>query len=158
MATNNEKPRAVHVTFIRASAEQVWNALTSEQLSSQYFFGRRLESDWKKGSRWTAYLPDNAGVDTTGEVIESDPPRRLVVTWHVQWLEEARKLGPALVSYEIEPAGEGVVKLRIIEEMSPETPQKFRDGGREGWGAILASLKSMLETGQALDIRMEPPK
>ena len=155
--TNLERPRAAHVVFIRASAERVWEALTSPTLSQQFFFSRRLESDWKKGSPWTAYLPDDKGVDTIGVVLESDPPKRLVVTWHVQWLEEARALGEAIVSYEIEPAGDGIVKLRVTEEMSPETPQKFRDGGREGWGAILSSLKSLLETGRALDIQMKPP-
>lgn len=156
--TKAERPLAVHVVFIRTTAERIWQALTSEELSQEYFFGRRLESDWKKGSRWTAYLPDDKGVDTIGEVLESDPPRRLVVTWHVQWLEEARALGAAIVSYDIEPAGDGIVKLRVTEEMSPETPQKYRDGGHEGWAAILSSLKSLLETGKALDIRMEPPQ
>jgi uncharacterized protein YndB with AHSA1/START domain len=91
-------------------------------------------------------------------VLESDPPRRLVVTWHVQWLEEARALGEAIVAYDIEPAGDGVVKLTVTEQISPNTPQKYIEGGRQGWSAILSSLKSLLETGEPLTIRMEPPQ
>lgn len=153
-----ERPRSVHVVFIRASAEAVWDALTSSALSQKFFFGRRLESEWKVGSRWTAYLPDSDDVDTIGVVLESQPPNRLVVTWHVQWLEEARALGEAIVAYDIEPAGDGVVKLTVTEQASPATPEKFIEGGRQGWAAILSSLKSLLETGEALTIRMGPPE
>jgi uncharacterized protein YndB with AHSA1/START domain len=156
--TKSDRPVLVHVVFIRAPAEAVWEALTSSELSPRYFFGRRLESDWKKGSPWTAYLPNDEGVDTIGVVLESDPPRRLVVTWHVQWLEEARALGEAIVAYDIEPAGEGVVKLTVTEQTSPNTPRKYIEGGRQGWAAILCSLKSLLETGEALGIKMEPPQ
>ena len=156
--TKSERPRSVHVIFIRASAEQVWAALTSSELSRKFFFGRSLESDWKVGSRWTAYLPDSDVVDTTGVVIESKPPTRLVVTWHVQWLEEARALGEAIVAYDIEPAGADIVKLTVTEQVSPATPQKFIEGGRQGWAAILSSLKSLIETGEPLTIKMEPPQ
>jgi uncharacterized protein YndB with AHSA1/START domain len=154
----NERPVLVHVVFVRARAEAVWEALTSSALSPKYFFGRRLESDWEKGSPWTAYLPNDEGVDTIGVVLESDPPRRLVVTWHVQWLEEARALGEAIVAYDIEPAGEGIVKLTVTEQAPPDTPRKYIDGGRQGWAAILSSLKSLLETGEALGIVMGPPQ
>jgi uncharacterized protein YndB with AHSA1/START domain len=156
--TKSERPRAVHVVFIRAPAERVWQALTSSELSQKFFFARRLESDWRVGSRWTAYLPGGERVDTTGVVLESEPPRRLVVTWHVQWLEEARALGEAIVSYDIEPAGESVVKLTVTEQIPPDTPQKYLEGGRQGWAAILSSLKSLMETGEALAIHLAPPQ
>jgi uncharacterized protein YndB with AHSA1/START domain len=152
------KADAVYTVFIRASAAAVWSALTSETESARYFFGRTLRSTWRVGDTWTAYLPDNAGVDTTGVVLEADPPRRLVVTWHVQWLEEARALGEAIVAYEIAPAGERVVKLQVSEWRPEGVPEKYVEGGRQGWAAILSSLKSLLETGEALAIQMKPPE
>jgi uncharacterized protein YndB with AHSA1/START domain len=151
------KPNFVHAIFIRATAERVWAALTSEADAPRYFFGRTLKSTWKVGDAWTAYLPEG-GVDTTGVVLEADAPRRLVVTWHVQWLEEARALGEAVVAYEIAPAGSDVVKLQVSEWRPPGTPQKYVEAGASGWAAILSSLKSLLETGDALTIRMAPPE
>ncbi len=152
------KPSSVHAIFIRSPAERVWSALTSKAEAPRYFFGRIVKSTWKVGEAWTAYLPDDGGVDTTGVVLEADPPRRLVVTWRVQWLEEARALGEAIVAYEIEPAGDGVVKLQVSEWRPAGVPQKYVDAGAIGWAAILSSLKSLLETGDALTIRMAPPQ
>jgi uncharacterized protein YndB with AHSA1/START domain len=147
----------VHAIFIRATAERVWSALTSEADAPRYFFGRTLKSTWRVGDAWTAYLPEG-GVDTNGVVLEVDRPRRLVITWHVQWLEEARALGEAVVAYDIEAAGDGIVKLSVSEWRPDGVPQKYKEAGASGWAAILSSLKSLLETGEALTIRMAPPE
>src|SRR6201998_1735235 len=92
----------VYVTYIATTPEKVWRALTSSDFTRQYFFGRSVESDWKKGSAWCLRMPDGR-VDVKGEVRESDPPRKLVVTWNVDWIAE--KLPEAIVSYEIEQLG-----------------------------------------------------
>src|SRR5262245_58436951 len=95
----------VYVTYIAASAERVWAALTSADFTKQYFFGRSVESDWKQGSPWILRKPDGTS-DVSGEVRESNPPRKLVVSWKVDGIEAMRNLPECVVSYEIEPAGE----------------------------------------------------
>jgi uncharacterized protein YndB with AHSA1/START domain len=86
-----------------------------------------------------------------------DPPRKLSVTWQVEWPEEFRKLPECVVTYEIAKAGEAV-RLTMSESHSWNVPEAILSGGRMGWPAILSSLKSLLETGKVLAIKMEPPR
>ena len=92
-----------------------------------------------------------------GEVIECDRPRRLTVTWNVNWPGLVEALGPTLVTYEIEDAGDAV-KLTLIQAHDRPISDDILSGGRQGWPAILSSLKSLLETGQPLVIKMQPPQ
>jgi uncharacterized protein YndB with AHSA1/START domain len=146
----------VYVIYIAAAPERVWHALTSSQFTKQYFFGRSVESDWKQGSPWILRMPDG-GVDVKGVVRESDPPRRLVVTWNVDWIEP--KPPECIVTYEIEPVGENLVRLTMMEAHPTPIPAHFLEGGRKGWPMILSGLKSLLETGRALAILVpQPPR
>lgn len=158
MANDDERivpPDVVYNIFIRTTPQKVWEALTQSAFTTKFFFGRTVESDWKKGSPWRLLFPDGR-VDVEGEVLESDPPRLLKVTWRVDWLEEPRP-GPALISYEIQEHGE-IVQLTMTQHTDSTIPRKYVKAGQMGWGAILSSLKSMLETGEALDIQMKPPE
>jgi uncharacterized protein YndB with AHSA1/START domain len=140
----------------RRRPEKLWAALTSSEFTRHYFFNRTVESDWKKGSPWILRMPDGR-VDVKGEVRESDPPRKLVVTWNVDWIAE--KLPEAIVSYEIEPVGGGVVRLTMTEAHPTSIPAHLLEGGRKGWPMILCGLKSLLETGKPLNIPVpQPPK
>lgn len=149
-------PDLVYITFIRSTPQKVWDALTQSAFTTQFFFGRSIESDWKPGSRWRLVMQDGR-TDVEGEVLESDPPRRLKVSWRVDWIEEARALEPAIVTYEIEQAGDAV-KLTLTQHNVSAIPRKFIDAGKQGWAAILSSLKSLLETGSPLAIKMNPPE
>ena len=149
-------PDLIYVIFIRATAQQVWDALTQSHFTSQFFFGRTIESDWKVGSPWRLLMPDGK-TDVEGEVLESDPPRRLKVTWRVEWLEEARQLKPATITYEIGQNGDAV-RLTLTQHNDGPVPRKFVEAGKQGWAAILSSLKSLLETGAPLIVEMEPPQ
>ena len=100
--------------------------------------------------------PDGA-LHITGEVMECDPPRRLSFTFNVNWPALIEKLGPTLVTYEIEQAGDAV-RLTMSESHDRPLSDDILSGGRQGWPAILSSLKSVLETGAPLVIKMEPPK
>jgi len=93
----------------------------------------------------------------SGEVFECEPPRKLTVTFNVNWPELIEKLGPTLVTYEIEPAGDAV-KLTMTEQHDRPLSDDILSGGRQGWPAILSSLKSLLETGQPMVIKMAPPQ
>ena len=146
----------VYVTYIATTPEKLWAALTSSEFTRQYFFNRTVESDWNRGSQWILRMPDGR-VDVKGEVRESAPPRKLVVSWNVDWIVE--KLPEAVVSYEIEPVGGGVVRLTMTEAHPTPIPAHLLEGGRRGWPMILSGLKSLLETGKPLNIPVpQPPK
>ena len=146
----------VYVIYIATTPEKVWVALTSSAFTTKYFFGRTVESDWKKGSKWLLRMPDGR-VDVVGEVRESDPPRKLVLSWNVDWLPE--KLPEAIVTYEIEAAGDGLVRLTMTEAHPTPISKTLLEGGRKGWPMILSGLKSLLETGKPLAMPTpQPPK
>src|SRR5690348_18158995 len=127
----------IYVTYIATTPEKIWAALTSSEFTRQYFFGRTVESDWKEGSPWLLRMPDGR-VDVKGEVRESDPPRRLVVSWTVDSIEEMRKLPEAVVSYDIERVGDGIVRMTMTEAHPTSIPAHFLEGGRRGWPMILS--------------------
>jgi len=148
-------PDVVYITYIRATPQQVWDALTKSEFTSKFFFGRTVESDWKRGSKWRLVMPDGK-TDVAGEGLIGDAPRKLQVTWVVEWLDDAPK-EPAIITYVIEQVGD-LAKLTMTQHTDAKIPRKFLDAGRQGWAAILSSLKSLLETGEALVIKMEPPQ
>jgi uncharacterized protein YndB with AHSA1/START domain len=150
------KPAIVYTIYIASTPEKVWQALTTAEFSKKYFSGFAVEADLKVGGAFVARAPDGS-VHISGEVIECDPPRNLTITWNVNWPALVEKLGPTLVTYRIEPVGEAV-KLTLIQAHDRPIDDDILSGGREGWPAILSSLKSLLETGQALVIKMAPPQ
>src|ERR1700761_9081065 len=107
MKLDDFKPTTVYTIYIAATPEQVWQALTTAEFSRQYFFGNAVEVDLNVGGAFIVRTPDGA-LHIRGEVFECDPPRRLTVTFNVNWPALIEKLGPTLVSYEIEPAGSAV--------------------------------------------------
>jgi uncharacterized protein YndB with AHSA1/START domain len=143
-------PDTVYVTYIAATPEQVWDALTRPEFTSQYFFGRRIESDWKSGSPWKLLMSDGR-VDVQGQVLVSERPRLLELSWHVEWNEEVRALPPNRVRYLIEPAGDAV-RLTMTEIHDEPVEEKYLEGGRQGWPMILSGLKTLLETGRPLGL------
>ncbi len=156
MTLDNFKPTTVYTIYIAATPEQVWQALTSAEFSRQYFFGNAVEIDLRIGGAFIVRTPDGA-LHITGEVFECDPPRQLTVTFNVNWPALIEKLGPTLVTYEIEQAG-STVRLTMTESHDRPIDDDILSGGRAGWPAILSSLKSVLETGKPLSIKMAPPQ
>jgi uncharacterized protein YndB with AHSA1/START domain len=156
MAGPTFEPKTVYVIYIAASPEKAWAALTRPEFTQQYFFGRTIEIAPKEGGSFILRMPDGK-VDVKGRVVEWNPPRRLSVTWAVDWIAEMRGLPECLVTYDIDPAGQSV-KLTMTEAHQWDVPEDLLSGGRAGWPAILSSLKSVLETGKPLSIEMQPPK
>lgn len=146
----------IYITYIASTAERVWDALTQSAFTTHYFFGRTVESDWKQGSEWILRMPDGR-VDIRGVIREANPPRKLVVTWNVDWAEQ--KFPESIVSYEIEEARPGLIKLTMTEAHPTPIPRGMLEGGRNGWPMILSGLKSLLETGKPLPMPIpQPPK
>ena len=149
------KPAIVYTIYIASTTEKVWQALTSAEFSRKYFFGNAVEVDLRVGGAYVVRTADGS-LHISGEVIECDPPKRLTMTFNVNWPALIEKLGPTLVTYEIEPFGE-VVKLTLLQSHDRPLSDDILSGGRSGWPAILSSLKSLLETGHAPVIKVGPP-
>ena len=156
MKLDNFKPTTVYTIYIASTPQQVWQALTSAEFSRKYFFGNAVEVDLRVGGAYIVRTPDGA-LHISGEVIECAPPRRLTVTFNVNWPELIEKLGPTLVTYEIEQAGDAV-RLTMSESHDWPLSDDILSGGRQGWPAILSSLKSVLETGKPLVVKLGPPQ
>jgi uncharacterized protein YndB with AHSA1/START domain len=151
----NFRPDTVYTIYIAATPEKVWQALTTAEFSRQYFFGFAVEMDSRVGGSFVVRAADGS-THIDGEVLVCDPPRKLSVTWNVNWPGLVEKLGQTVVTYEITEAGEAV-RLTMTESHERELPEEILSGGRTGWPAILSSLKSVLETGKPLAVKMEPP-
>lgn len=135
----------VYVTYIRASQQDVWHALTDTEFSKKYWFGASLESEWKVGSPWRIEFPDQHVTDS-GEILESDPPRRLVIKWINEWDPVAKAEGYTRCAFDLEPAGTAV-KLTVTHSVDKSEARVIQlvSGG---WPRILSNLKSLLETGE----------
>src|SRR3569832_921494 len=150
------KPLTVYTIYIASTPEKVWEALTSAEFSRKYFFGNTVEIDLKVGGAYIVRTPDGA-LHISGEVAECVPHRKLTFTFNVTWPDLIEKLGPTLVSYDIAPAGDAV-RLTMSESHDRPLDDDILSGGRQGWPAILSSLKSLLETGEPLVVKMAPPE
>jgi uncharacterized protein YndB with AHSA1/START domain len=126
------------------------------RIQPEVFSGNSVEVDLRVGGAFIVRTPDGA-LHISGEVFECDPPKKLTVTFNVNWPALIEKLGPTLVTWEIEPAGDAV-KLTLLQSHDRPISDDILSGGRAGWPAILSSLKSMLETGEAMVIPMKPPE
>ena len=153
--TSKFKPTTVYVIYIASPPEKVWQALTDPAFTRQYFGGFAIEVEPRAGGAFRLCYPDGR-VHMSGQVVEWSPPRRFSCTWLVEGMADFRELPECLVTYEIEPAG-GAVKLTMTEAHSWQVPDDILAGGRSGWPAILSGLKSVLEIGQPLDIKLQPP-
>ena len=144
--------RFVYVTYIRTTPETLWQALNDPAFTRKYWFGCWQDCAWTKSAAWKLMFPDGRVADA-GEVLEIDPPNRLVLKWRNEFRPELRDEGFSQATFELEPNGD-VVKLTVIHEIDRPN-SKFIAAVSNGWPAILSSLKSLLETGTAMQ-RSDP--
>lgn len=141
----------VYVTYIKTTPEKLWDALTSAEFTKQYWFGIAVTSDWKVGSPMT-YLRDGK-VTVDGKVLIADRPKTLSYTFH-DAVGEAAVEPPTRVTLEIEPElGTETVRLTVTHTDFIQN-SKHRISISNGWPAVLSGLKSVLETGKALEFEM----
>jgi uncharacterized protein YndB with AHSA1/START domain len=145
----------VYVTYIRATREKIWDALTKPEFTKQYWSGTTQKSDFKKGSSWSIYAPDGRLFDE-GEILEVDYPRKLVLSWRNVHFAEMAAEGHTRLTYELEPF-EGDTKLTLTHEHDVEHSKTIA-AVSNGWPPLLASLKSLLETGKPLEGTTKWPK
>jgi uncharacterized protein YndB with AHSA1/START domain len=135
----------VYVTFIRTTPERLWSALTSADFMKEYWFGVHFKAEWKVGAEWQLLFPDGRIADT-GEILELEPLKRLVLKWRNEFRPELKAEGYARCVIELERVSDAV-KLTITHTMD-RADSKFIEAVSGGWPRILSNLKSLLETGQ----------
>ncbi len=140
--------RFVYVSYIRTTPEKLRQALIDPEFTRRYWVGTWQESDWKPGASWRIMIPDGRVADS-GEILEIEPHKRLVLRWRNEFIPEMRADGDSRMKYELEQQGD-FVKLTIVHEMD-KPDSKLIQGVSSGWPVIIASLKSLLETGESLE-------
>jgi uncharacterized protein YndB with AHSA1/START domain len=147
------KPKFVYVTYINTTPEELWKALTTTDLIRQYWSGRVNESKWKKGAVLESRTPKGE-LEWHGKILESKRPRLLSYTFDVVDGNEPA----SRVVFEIERPKRAdkhkAIKLTVTHDEFP-AESKIYHGISEGWPTILSSLKSLLETGRAIDFTLE---
>jgi uncharacterized protein YndB with AHSA1/START domain len=134
----------VYVTYIRTTPQELWSALTDAEFMKRYWFGNHCESEWTPGSSWKNVYPDGRVTDS-GEIVEAEPPRRLVIRWRHVDRPELKAEGDSLCTMELEPSGTAV-KLSITHTVERD-PSQFITALSGGWPKVISNLKSLLETG-----------
>jgi uncharacterized protein YndB with AHSA1/START domain len=139
----------VYQVFIRATPEQIWEAITNPEFTQKYFYGSRIESTFQPGAPYLGLTGDRADTLVDGEVLESDPPRRLSTTWRALYDPETAAEPHSRVSWEIEAQDGGYSKLTVVHDQLEES-LKTAESVAGGWSFVLSGLKTVLETGEPL--------
>jgi uncharacterized protein YndB with AHSA1/START domain len=149
MTTMTAQTTQVYSVFIRATPEQVWDAITKPEFTTRYFHGTRIESTFEPGAPYLSLAGDGDQTLVDGEILESDPPRMLRHTWRALYDPETASEPFSRVTWEIEPQEGGVTKLTVVHDQLEAAP-KTAEGVAGGWSYVLSGLKTLLETGEPL--------
>jgi uncharacterized protein YndB with AHSA1/START domain len=151
MTTMTEQTTQVYSVFIRATPDQVWDAITKPEFTTRYFHGSVIDSTFEPGAPLLGWSSDRTQQYVDGQVVEADPPRLLRHTWRALYDPETAAEPHSRVTWEIEPQQGGVTKLTVVHDeldASPKTALSVGGGG--GWMFVLSGLKTLLETGEPL--------
>ena len=152
----------VHEIYIKTSAQAIWDAITSPEWTTKYAYQGRVEYDLRPGGKFRAFAtPDMLKfgmpeVVVDGEVVESDPPNRLVQTYRFLFDDKTKSEGFTRITWEIVPTKSGFCRLTVTHElegapiMATMVSSPFSEVGAGGWSWILSDMKSLLETGKAM--------
>ncbi len=147
MATDS-KPKLVYQIIIRAPQERVWAAITTPEFTSRYYYGSTLTTDLTVGSPFTYHMPNGAPI-VEGAVLASEPPTRLVHTYHSLW-PPMHEDAPTKVTWELEAMPEGVTKVTVVHEDFQRETATYKGLQSGGWTWILSNMKTLLETGEPM--------
>ena len=154
ITTMAERPAQVYQVYIKASAEQVWDAITKPEFTSLYFYGARVETTGEAGAPLRYFAPDGERLWVDDVVIEAERPRKLVVGWRSLYDPELAAEERSRVTWEIEEQPGGVCRLTVVHDQLEGAP-KTAASVAGGWMFIISGLKTVLETGEPL--RLGPP-
>jgi uncharacterized protein YndB with AHSA1/START domain/DNA-binding transcriptional ArsR family regulator len=147
--TMTAAPSQVYQVFIKASPEQIWDAITKPEFTARYFYGSRVQTTGEAGAPIRHLAPDSDELWGDDQILESDRPRRLVHTWRSLYNEELAVEPASRITWEIEPQAGGVCRLTVIHDRLEGSP-KTAAAVSGGWMFIISGLKTLLETGEPL--------
>ena len=139
----------VYQVFIKATPEQIWEAITNPEFTQKYFHGTRIESSFEPGAPYLSLTGDRSQTLIDGEVLEADRPNRLATTWRALYDPETAAEPFSRVSWEIEAQEGGYSKLTVVHDQLEES-LKTAESVSGGWEFVLSGLKTLLETGKPL--------
>ena len=139
----------VYQVFIKATPEQIWEAITNPDFTEKYFHGSRIKSTFEVGSVYGGWSGDESQQLVDGEVLEADPPRRLSTTWRALWDPSLAEEAYGRVTWEIEAQDGGFTQLTVVHDQLEES-LKTAESVAGGWSFVLSGLKTYLETGKPL--------
>ena len=148
MSPSATKPRQVYQVYINASPEKVWQAITNPEFTTRYFYGSYVESTFEPKAKLTHYTGDRSAVMVEGEIIEADPPHRLVHSWKLRYDPKFAGDAASQGTWEIASEDGKVSKLTVIHEFLSEDASYAEVAS--GWSWVVSNLKTLLETGEAL--------
>ena len=140
----------IYSVYIKASPDRVWQAITDGDETVRYYYGTRVASDWGPGSALTYAYPDGS-LAADGIVVEVEPGRRVVMSFHPRWDPEMEAEGPVRMTWQVEPAAEGGSKLTVTSALRPNS--KSAESFAGGIVYIVSGLKTLVETGEPLTVR-----
>jgi uncharacterized protein YndB with AHSA1/START domain len=146
MTTMTALTTQVYSVFIRATPEQIWDAITKPEFTVRYFHGASIENS---ATRHLSHGPDGS-IWGDGPVFEFDPPRRLVHEWRSLYSDELAQEQPSRVTWEIEPQEGGTTLLTVVHDRLEGAPKTAESVSGTGWMYVLSGLKTLLETGKPL--------
>ena len=151
MSTMTETTIQVYMVFIKASPEEIWEAITKPEFTSRYLHGSNVESSFEPGTPYKGWSSDRSQLFVDGEVLESDPPRRLSFTWRALWDEELLSESASRVTWEIDPQTGGFSKVTVVHDQLEGAPKTAETVASDmGWKIVLDGMKTLLETGEPL--------
>ena len=146
MTTTVAQTTQVYQVFIKASADEIWEAITKPEFTQQYFYGARITV---VPDRYRSLGPDDEVWGESG-VEEFDPPRRLVHGWRSMYDPDMAAEDESRVTWEIEPQDGGVCLLTVVHDRLEGAPKTAASVSGAGWTMVLSGLKTLLETGKPL--------
>jgi uncharacterized protein YndB with AHSA1/START domain len=150
MTTTQQTTTQVYQIFIKDTPQAIWDAITKPEFTTGYFFGAQVETTAEVGSPFRYHSPDRSSLWGDETVLESDPPRRLVVTWRSLYDPALAAEEPSRISWEIEPQDGGFCKLTVVHDKLDGAPKTAANVEGPGWMMVLSGLKTLLETGAPL--------
>jgi uncharacterized protein YndB with AHSA1/START domain len=150
MTTMTQTNVQVYQVFIKATPEQIWDAITKPEFTGRYFHGSLVDSTFEPGAPYNSWSPDRSQLWVDGVVEEADPPRKLVHTWRALYNPDTADEEPSRVTWEIEPGDGGVSKLIVVHDRLEGAPKTAASVSGAGWMHVLSGLKTLLETGEPL--------
>jgi uncharacterized protein YndB with AHSA1/START domain len=147
MTTTTLQTTQIYQVFIKATAEDIWEAIVNPEFTTKYFYGARIEvtPEWRR-----TFAPDGSESWGEGSVSEFDPPRRLVHEWRSSYNPELAVEEPSRVTWEIEPQDGGLCLLTVTHDQLEGAPKTAASVAGPGWMMVLSGLKTLLETGKPL--------